>query len=205
MVHPENRNKRPKTILELIGQVPPAERPPEAWYMTLDEDCIKGYEQWKVDYKAWADRVAELIQMSGLKPTSVIRYGGLGGRVLEGFEPSTPLASPPRWWRGNKSGYWVPRKRTKAEREGEVLHRFHKVQAIPHAIDYLKGMPTALYLPKMSAVLPVVRRPGEAVLVFLSANPDHAVQPFEPDNRWSRLKLSTYHQIRENYESTANH
>lgn len=203
---PEERAKRPKALPEIIGPLPDTDGPPAAWYMTLDEECLTGYDNWQVDYKDWSDRVAELIQMSGLKMTTCIRYGGIGRRTVEGFEALNPLDKPPRWWRTTKQGFWVPRKRTKAEREGEILARFDAIQGIPHPIDYIKGMPTALYirgpLPGgRQVILPEVRKPGDAVLVLLAADPRNAVEPFEPDNRWTRLKLSTWHLIKEQQEA----
>lgn len=196
LVLPENSIKN---LAEVIGEIPPTDGPPAAWYMTLDADCIKGYRQYLWDHKAWQDRVAELLQISGLK-TDRIRYGGFGHQqYLVGFYID---GDPPRWWRRDKKGYIVPRQRTKAERVSEIRTRFEACQKIPTALSYMQGMPHSLYGQRgpegeRAVFFPQVRKPGQAVLVFLGMDPDQAGEPFEPDARWSRMKLSIFHLLRE--------
>jgi len=193
-----------KNLAEVIGTIPDSDAVPAAWYMTMDEECIKGYQRYLWDYKAWADRVTELLDLSGIK-TDRVRYGGWAGQWLVGFYID---GEPPRWWRRDKKGYIVPRCRTKAERESEVGKRFAACQKIPQAIEYIKGMPDSLHLAgkesgESRAYWPSVRKPGKAVLVFWGADPDAAVVPFEPDARWSRMKMSIYHLLRERQHAAA--
>jgi len=82
-----------------------------------------------------------------------------------------------------------------------VGKRFAACQLVPQAIHYMKGMPNQLYMPGKDAdrhvYWPAVRQPGKAVLVFWGADPDQAVVSFEPDARWSRMKMSIYHLLLE--------
>ena len=73
---------------------------------------------------------------------------------------------------------------------------------MPRAIDYITGMPQTLVVAER-AYAPQVRRPAQAVLVFLAAAPEAAAIPFEPDNHWGRMKLSTFHQLTERQRAAA--
>jgi hypothetical protein len=178
----------------VVGPLPEMDSHPEAWYFSMDPEVLAGYEKFRVDYQSWRDRLTELLELSGLDPAKTGYRASVGHLVS--LVPNTPLTEIPRWWRKTKEGDLVPRKNTKAEKTSEVHQRFEKLHDIPRAVDYLVGMSSELWTDER--VYPVhVRKPGQAVLVFLAIDPDKASFPFTVDARWSRLKLSMYHSLRE--------
>lgn len=170
-------------LSSVIGKLPTMDTTPAAWFFSMDTDVLAGYEEYRVAKKAWDDRMAELLELTGCTKY----YAGTGH--LMGLAPPSLTAEPPRWWRATKKGHWVPRARTKAEKTSEASARFKAVHDIPWPVDYLLGIPKELWTE--NAVYPVhVRKPGQAVLVFLGGDPDKADPEFAVDNQWSRLKLS---------------
>jgi hypothetical protein len=107
--------------------------------------------------------------------------------------------------RAHRDGYWVPRKRTKAEKLSKASALFGKLNYVPTAVDYLPGMPSSLWT--HDKVYPVhVRRntvanAQAAVLAFVGADPDTAEPVFEVSEHWTRMKLSTFHLLREHQEA----
>lgn len=177
-------------LSSVIGKLPPMPQAPAAWFFSMDDEVLAGYEKYQVAKKSWDDRMAELLELTGCKKY----YAGSGH--LMGLVPPTLATEPPRWWRETKKGHWVPRARTKAEKESEVNKRFKKVHDIPWPVDYLVGFPKELWTE--GAVYPIhVRKPGQAVLVFLGADPNKAIFPFEVGNQWFRLKMSMFHSLLE--------
>jgi hypothetical protein len=187
-------------LSSVVGKLPPIDRAPSAWYFSMSEDVLAGYEEYRVKYQGWRDSLTELIQLSGLRPETTAYRASVGTLVSLVPDPSPLPEDVPRWWRLTKEGDLVPRRRTKAEKASEISQRFKALHDIPRAVDFLPGMPTDLWTDER--VYPVhVRKPGQAVLVFLAFDPDLASHPFEVDNRWSRLKLSMYFALKE-YQET---
>lgn len=182
-------------LSSVVGKLPPMDKAPSAWFFSMDNEVLKGYEKYEIAKKAWDDRMTELLELTGCKKF----YAGPG--FLVGLVPPSLTADPPRWWRATKKGHWVPRARTKAEKTSEAHQRFKAVHDIPHAVTFLSGIPNELWT--HHAVYPVhVRKPGQAVLVFLGQDPDKGDPPWEVDgSKWSRLKLSMYHALQE-YQAT---
>lgn len=181
-------------LSSVIGPLPPMSTPPAAWFMSLNQDVLDGYEQWKVAYKTWADNLTELMGLSGFISENIY-IGGIAKDILLGIFPPTPTTDPPRWWRTTKKGYWVPRKRTIAEKNSEVFQRFESLQVIPRETTYLPGLPDSIVVrPKVSFAS--ICRPGQAVLAFYGADPDQ-VQNFPIGSQWRRMKLSTFWSLKE--------
>jgi hypothetical protein len=181
-------------LSSVVGKLPPMATAPAAWFFSMDNEVLAGYEKYRVAKKSWDDRMAELLELTGCKKY----YAGPGH--LMGLSPPSLTAEPPRWWRATKKGHWVPRVRTKAEKESDANKRFKAAHDIPWPVDFLPGIPKDLWT--ADAIYPVhVRKPGQAVLVFLGADPDKGDPPFEVDNRWSRLKMSMFHSLLE-YQAT---
>lgn len=189
-----------KELAELIGPLPPGDTP-AAWYYSTDPQVLAGYLDFERAHRQWRTRIADLVEISGISfgPSDAperIRVGGLGGDYLIGLKPPQNLHRTPRWWRYDKTGYLVPRKKTREEKASEVNQAFAAVRKIPRAVDYLPGCPNTLWLPQ--AAFPVsARRPGRAVLVFVGADPLLADPPFELSAQYERLKMSTFHLLRE--------
>lgn len=184
-------------LSSVLGRLPEMTTPPAAWYFSMDEVVLAGYEKYRVDYQGWRDRLTELIELSGLKPETTAYRASVGHLVS--LVPQAPLDEVPRFWRRTKDGDLVPRKRTRGEKTSEVAQRFDKLHDIPRAVDYLIGMPTDLWTDEK--IYPVhVRKPGQAVLVFLGHDPDQGSHRFAVGPQWSRLKLSMFYSLRE-YQS----
>ena len=195
-----------KSLAELVGTLPAGDVP-TAWYLSTHPEVLDAYQKFQVDHKAWRDRFAELCECAGLTAGKV-KMSTYGGESLRGLydKPTKDL----RWWRLTKDGIWTPRKRTKAEKNSVIAQRFRAAAVIPCAVSYLPGMPHSLWLPgpeMATTVYPVhVRKSGEAVVVFLGAEPEDATEfPFEVGPQWSRMKLSTYHALKERQEAEGGH
>lgn len=190
-----------KSMAEVVGTLPGGDIP-AAWYLSLDPEVLAKYEQWRQAYAAWKDRYTELCERNGIAPTT--KYRRLGEDTVLGIDGTAELN--PTWWRKTKEGYWVPRKRTRAEKTSEAFQRFHAARRIPNAFRYVPGIASSVWIEGKgndwaTHVYPVhLRKPGQAVLAFVGVNPDHACPPFEVGPQWSRMKLSVYHQLRERQE-----
>jgi hypothetical protein len=169
----------------------------------LEPEVLKAYQDFKDDHAAWLIRMKALYEVSGLTPSDPSDHPvvtELGNEWLTALVPPPGLKGVPRWWRVDHQGHLVPRKRTKAERNSPVNKAFQAARRIPRPVDYLPGLPNTLWLPH--AAYPVhVRKPARAVLVFLGANPDEADPSFEVGEMWQRMKLSTFHMLRERAEA----
>jgi hypothetical protein len=185
-------------LAELIGELPGGDTP-AAWFCSLEPEVLKAYQDFKDDHAAWRSRMQALAEVSGLTPSDPpesLVVTGLGNDFLIGLKPPHSLTRTPRWWRVDHQGNLVPRKRTKAERNSPVNQAFQAARRIPRAVDYFDDLPNAAWTTK--AAYPVhVRKPARAVLVFLAVDPADTDPPFEPGPHWIRMKLSTFHQLRE--------
>ena len=182
------------SLAEVIGTVPPGDTP-AAWYASTDAEVIKGWLRFREDAQHWQDRLAELCALSGWDSKG-LRTARRGEHRLEGLYVDLKGEPVPRWWREAKGHYLVPRARTKAEKTSEVAHRFQALRNIPEAVDYLPDMPHSMWH-EGRVYTPIVRRTAQAVLVFFFGDPDTATQPFEVGPQWARMKMSTFHLLRE--------
>jgi hypothetical protein len=189
-----------KGMAALIGKLPPGDLP-AAWFMSLHHDVLAAYRRFDTDAEAWRGRMAELIGIGGLPHR--LRFSTLGGDYLVGLIPPQDMTEPPRWWRIDKEGLLIPRKRTRAERDGQVNKLWKQLRDIPRAVDYLPGIPNTLWAPPAGGSMADrgfavhIRKPAEAVLAFVGFDPDKASQPFVVDGQWTKMKLSTFHLLRE--------
>jgi len=190
-------------LAEMIGPLPPGDTP-AAWWMSTDAEVLAGYERFEADHKAWRSRIDKLWAISGFprrprgsqSPAQRIRVSSLGDAYLVGFVPPANLGDPPRFWRLNKQNILVPRRYTLMEKNSEVNKLFQRCRQIPNAVAYVPGMPDTLWT--YERAYPVhIRRPGAGVLAFVGYPPEGADPAFEPGPEWSRLKLSTWHLLRE--------
>ena len=139
------------------------------------------------------DTMARLLRVSSLDPAT--GYVSLTGQYLEGLQ--VPAGTTQRWWRTTPQGLFVPRKRTTEEKTSEVNQLWEQLRVIPQPANYLPGISPLLWLESAMVHVPVVRKPGKAVLVLLFQDPDKAVVPFEAGSEWATLKPSTYLLLRE--------
>jgi hypothetical protein len=189
-----------KSLAEVLGPLPEGDVP-AAWWVSTHPDVLDKYEQWRVAYAGWRDRFAELCEISGFDRATV-KISVLGEDTLAGL--SVPELKTHTWWRQTKEGLWVPRKRTKAEKDSQVTARFNACRRIPWVLNYVPGLPQGLWIPGpglATTVYPVkVRRAkgrDTAVVAFVGADPDKANPAFEVSEHWSKMKLSTFHMLRE--------
>jgi hypothetical protein len=186
-------------LAEIIGPLPPGDVP-AAWWTSCDPEVIAAYDKFTKDHKAWRNRMDKLYRISGLPRRSqrreAIRVSALGDSYLVGLIPPPTMTTVPRWWRRNKQGVLVPRRYTLMEKKSEVNVLFGRCREIPRACDYMPGLPDTLWT--YDKAYPVhVRKPGSVVLAFVGWPPEGASPAFEPDSRWERQKLSTFHLLRE--------
>lgn len=193
-----------KSMAEVVGTLPPGDIP-AAWYLSLDDEVLAKYEEWRQAHAAWKDRYAEMCEKCGFPASTGFR--GLGDDTIVGLD--LPETTDWAWWRKTREGYWVPRKRTRAEKTSEAYQRFHAVRRIPHVLNYVPGMPHSVWIEGLgndwaTHVYPVkLRKPGQAVLAFVGADPDKTTfTPFEVGPQWSRMKLSVYHALKERQEAS---
>jgi hypothetical protein len=191
-------------LAQTIGELPGGDIP-AAWYASMTDEVINAYDKYLADQRAWNNRYAELLKTAGLPPNCQFLTEGGRGHLL-GIVAPRDLNTPPRWLKWEKGRILVPRKRTTAERQSIVRSLFLSLTVVPRPIDYIPGMPHTLLVGvpgdmTQRAYAPQVRRPAQAVLVFLAADPADAAEPFEPDGNWARMKLSSFHQLKERQDA----
>lgn len=177
-----------------IGELPGGDTP-AAWYASVTNEVLEAYQRYASDQRKWNDAYSTMLKEGNLPPACQFVTEGARGSFI-GIVAPKGLDTPPRWFRRGKGGHLVPRQRTTAERTSKVRKLFHDLAAVPRALDYLPGMPKTLLVGEV-AYAPVVRKPAQAVLVFLPVAPEAATEPFEVDGNWARLKLSAFHLLRE--------
>lgn len=176
-----------------IGQLPDGDTP-AAWWISTHPKILKGYEEYLTDAKAWNKAYQELLDKGGLPPETL--YVAAAKKGLEGLVAPRGMGTPPRWWRKDKNGRLVPRRRTKAEKSSVVNGLWNTCLEIPRAIDYMVGISDTVWT--LNAGYPVmIRRPRKAVLAMVGTDPGKADPPFEVSEHWSRMKISTWHMLRE--------
>jgi hypothetical protein len=180
-------------MAQIIGKLPPGDIP-AAWFMSMHYDVLNAYKRYEKDAAWWRDKYAALMGIGGMPYK--LRFSTLGGDSLHGLIPPEDMKEPPRWWRIDKEGLLIPRKRTRAERDSEVNKIWDALHDIPRAVNYLPGIPKVLCTDNV--IYPVhIRKPAQAVLAFVAYNPDKADPAFVVDGQWTKLKLSTFHLLRE--------
>ena len=182
-----------KDIAEVIG-VLPAGDVPAAWFCSLNPEVLSAYAQYQSASAIWRARMDELTMLSEFPTT--LKLSTLGGDSLLGLIPWEGMTTPPRWWRLDKEGLLVPRRRTRAEKASQVNTLWEQLRTIPRAVDFLPGLPNTLFIGNQAYAVHI-RKPAQAVLVFLAADPDVAYPPFEVGPQWSRLKMSTWWALKE--------
>lgn len=185
-----------KQMTAMIG-VLPAGDVPAAWWSSTHVDVLKGYDRYKVQLAKWQSGYKELLNTLGLPPNS--QYVAHARVRFAGIVPPTGVPAP-RWMRLDKDGYLVPRKRTKAEKGGPIQLAYEELQEIPQAIEYLPGISDSIHIE--GQIYPIqVRQPGKAVLAFSAVSPEDGAEDFAVGPQWSRMKLSTFHLLRERQDA----
>ncbi|AVI03676.1 hypothetical protein SEA_CONFIDENCE_46 [Gordonia phage Confidence] len=193
-----------ENIRTLVGDKLPGGGVPAAWWITTDAEVLRKFDEWADAEFAHNQAVSALAEELGCKRWFTF---GRGGNVV-GFDPPRYMGHwniehpeyvpiPLGWRIDSKSGYLVPSRRTKKDRESDANKKF---AAIKRATQLeTPGMPQDLWLP--GAVYGVSVRRGEAcVMAFCGGDPDRAESRREFDvdeNIWERLPLSTFHLLRE--------
>lgn len=176
-----------------IGQLPDGDVP-AAWYVSMHPDVLKAYETYTQAVKKWNTDYAELLAKGSLPPDT--KYVTAAKKGLIGLVAPKGMKTPPRWWRKDKTGWLVPRRRTRAEKASEVNRLFNECLEVPVATDYMVGIPDTVWT-SFGAFPVAIRRPRKAVLAILGVNPAQADPPFEVSQHWSKMKISTWHLLRE--------
>lgn len=181
----------------IIGEIPEGDIP-AAWYFSTEDGVVGGYDAYIGANRNWNSAYKTLLEHAGLPATT--RFMTKAGKYLEGLVPDGEKL--PKGFRKDKGGLWVPRKRTTAEKESRLLELWDICYAIPQPEAFIPGIPTAVY--QDNRIVRVhFRKPAMAVLAFMAVDPDRATEPFEPGPAWSRLKMSTYHALREEQKAAA--
>lgn len=200
------------SLAAVIGQLPTGDVP-LAWYISTTDEVIKGWADYVGAKAEWNNDYARLLDITALPgDTKFITHAKghfVGIYARREHAQITPV--PTRWLRANREGYFVPRKRTKAEKESEVSRLFESLEHVPQATDFVPGMPDTLWSQSGMPYPVHMRRSsgnadpdyGPAVCAFVGADPDCADPPFVVSEHWTRMKLSTFHLLRERQEAGA--
>ncbi|MDJ0010144.1 hypothetical protein [Gordonia alkanivorans] len=190
-------------VRELIGDKLPGGGVPAAWWITTDAEVLRLFDKWSTAEHEYQNRIADLGEELGCERWASYGFGG----GLAGFMPPKGMGRweghpdykpvPAGWRIDSKSGYLVPSRRTKADRESDANKRFTELKRAPQLET--PGMPTDLWLG--SRIYGVsIRRGDSCVMAFCGGDPDRAEsrREFEVDESiWERLPLSTFHLLRE--------
>lgn len=184
-------------MAEILGTMPDGDVP-AAWYSSTHPDVLTGWEKYKKARYEWQGVYDCLLDELGLARGTMFMTAAKSHFV--GLVPPKGAKKPPRYMRIDKNGYWVPRKRTQEEKTSKPHQLFAELEHIPQAEEFVPGMPNTLWT-HFGAYPVILRKPAQAVLAFVATNPDDADPPFEVGPQWSRMKLSTYHLLRERQEA----
>lgn len=185
----------------VLGDMPPGDAP-GAWWSSTYPQVTTAYDKYVADRRAWNDKYSYLLKQTGLpQGTEYVleAHERLAGLVA----PADFVESAQRWLRLHKNGtHLVPRRRTVAEKQGPVQRLWEELEFLPQPVKYVPGMPGFLSTEK--GIFPVVlRKPASAVLAFVALPPEGAREPFEVSEHWSRMKISTFHSLRERQQDMA--
>lgn len=170
-----------------LGEMPEGDLP-VCWFISFDPDVLQAWDRFCDDYRAWMQTWNRLLEISGLPPATQIVTSGTD--TLQALSPP-PGVKTPTGWRKTATGHLVPRRRTRGEKASEANRLWAALEVVPQAAQYLTGMPPAIWV--NGNAYPIhVRKPAKAVCAFVGVDPDAADPPFEPDGRWTRMKLSTF-------------
>lgn len=188
-IMPENSIK---SLRAIIGQLPSGDIP-AAWYSSTDPDVREGYDEFISANRDWNAVYKTMLTEAGLNES--IRFVTHANHYLAGLVPRVGTQTP-RLMRVDKNGLLVPRKRTRAEKESRVNELWEECFEMPDAEKFIPGIPHTIW--QDNRILPVkFRKPAIAVLAFMTIAPEEATQPFEVSPQWSRMKISTYHLLKE--------
>jgi hypothetical protein len=190
-------------LTKLIGDKLPGGGVPAAWWISTDDEVIRLFDQWKKSDRAHRERVHELATELGCTEWM---QSGRGGTV-RGFIPPREMTLysghpecipvPDHWRIDSKSGYLMPSRKTKADRESDANEKFAAIKRAPQLET--PGMPADLWLPGM--VYGVQIRRGDAcVMAFCGGDPDRVESRNDfavDEGLWTRLPLSAFHLMRE--------
>ncbi|MCF3939942.1 hypothetical protein [Gordonia tangerina] len=190
-------------LTKLIGDKLPGGGVPAAWWISTDDEVIRLFDEWSDAEFKHQKKVADLGDELGCERWFT---SGMGG-ALRGFDPPRGMGKwknhpdykpvPEGWRIDSKSGYLVPSRKTKADRESDANKRFDELRASPQLST--PGMPSEMWLP--GHIYGTNIRRGEACLMaFSGGDPDRLEgrREFVVDaNLWTRLPLSAFHLMRE--------
>lgn len=179
---------------------------PAAWWVTVDSAHLEEYAAFRSDLDTWMKEAGQLARDAGGDPEYVQASRGFGDRRLAGFGTVRGQDTAAGWRIDSKSHLIVPSRRTKADRESDAAKRFAALSAVPTPSRYVTGISHGLFLPGMWYGVAIARR-GTVLLAFCNGDPDRADpgdrRDFTVDDTWSRIPLSTFHQLREREEDAA--
>lgn len=182
-----------KSLRAIIGQLPSGDIP-AAWYSSTDPDVRAGYDEFIAANRDWNAIYKTMLTEAGLSHTT--KFVTHANHYLAGLVPKFANGEVPRLMRIDKNGRMVPRKRTVAEKESRVNELWDECFEMPDAEKFIPGIPHTIW--QHNRILPVkFRKPAIAVLAFMAITPEEATEPFEVSPQWSRMKLSTYHLLKE--------
>lgn len=184
-----------------LGQLPPGDVP-GAWYMSVNKAVIQAFEEHRDRQRKWNDMYAEFLKLNELPPDT--KYVSHSTHFVGAVPPAGVTST--QWLRADNEGKLIPRKKTKAEKESRSNQLWDELQELPDPV--IPGMPQTLITSQGTIFKPTFRKPAQAVLALLPVNPSGSVtdekgnQIWRVGEEWSRLKLSTFHLLREHQETT---
>lgn len=170
---------------------------PAAWWLTTDPAILDGIDEYNAAHTRWHDAVYELADELGV--TDAWR----GYRGLSGYVPTADMRRdreliPTGWRIDSKSGYLVPSRRTKADRESDAAQRFDAIASAPRQSRFFALMDLEVKLPTGNGDMsfrryePTYRRVEHAVMAVIGADPDRVPGSDSKVETtvWHRQKLS---------------
>lgn len=196
-------------VRDLVGDKLPTGGIPAAWWIATDAGVVEKFDQWSALEFEHQNAVASLGESLGCKRWMA---SGRGGDVM-GFVPPSGMGTweshpdyqpvPAHWRIDSKSGYLVPSRKTKADRESDAAKQFAAIQRAPDLET--PGMPRDLWIP--GHIYGVSIRRGEScVMAFCGGDPDRAEGRNEfvvDESIWERLPLSIFHLLREDVKAAS--
>lgn len=180
-------------LAQLLGALPEGDTP-AAWWVSTHEEVLEAYVEYQGNQRRWNELYLQLLAAGDLPRSTT--YVTASKTTLAGLNPPKDRKTAPRWFRKTPEGLLVPRRRTRAEKTGEVVECWDGLVDIPTPV--LPGMPPAVVTPTgtYAVAYRANKVPPVAVCAFVGIEPERDPS-FEVDSHWSAMKLSTFHALRE--------
>ncbi|WAA19638.1 hypothetical protein SEA_DALILPOP_11 [Gordonia phage Dalilpop] len=203
-------------VIELVGgldKIPNMRGLAAAWWITASKTQLDHWSRYSARRNEWYDRCKVLLAEMGLDDGVMVSSFGKHTDVV-GIQPSQEMRKAdwrgtegviPEGWRiDSKSGYLLPKRRTKKDRESKANKDFASIRKVPDSAAFVEGLPDIVSIDDRpdggGHWYGFDIRAGEKCLMaFCGGDPDRSSEQRKPEIApwWDRQKISVLAELRE--------